>query len=313
MCAGAALGPRIPFRRRLFAMRWMTIGVLAFLGAMSTALADPPPPPPSGQPVPRPPPAKDEKKAEPEAQPKAEPKKPEGLVGTALDLALEVDAPKYVVVNQPFTVEVKAHNVGHLTLAGVTGAMRASGSTKTVSGSSTKHTAAKLEPGRHWVIKETFIAQKTGPTRIGVSFREERGWAASGALVEPSVQATPPPKSGKRPKAKTRRLDMKVGCEDVKFPQPGKPFAVTLWVENTGDVDLDGVLLAVRPEGGVTISAASKTKLAIKKLAKGERRELTLACTLARKAGPKTTLLTSAREQRGWTAAGLRLPIHKKP
>ncbi len=251
--------------------------------------------------------------ADPPAE-KAEAEAPKQLIAKRLDLDLEVNAPKYAVVGQPFTVEVKAHNVGHFTLSDMVGGIRATGSTKPVSGPSKNATRKQLKPGQHWVLRESFIAQSTGPARISMSFREGRGWAASGGYVSVDVQPTPPPKSGKQPTADVNRLDMQVGVTDVPLPKAGKAFPVSVWVTNTGDLALGPVILAVDTRGAVSISVKSKRRIEIKKLAKNETRVLTVQCTLDAKADPKkVALVVSAREGRGWTSAGAHLPIRTKP
>jgi hypothetical protein len=275
----------------------MAIGVLGFVLTLSAAaaFADPPP--------------------EPKAKAKAKPKEtPEFLSSQKLDLAVEIQAPKYVVVGKPFTIEVKAHNVGHVALANVSGGLRGSGSTKTASGKPGSFRTKKIEPGRHWIFKQTFIAQSPGPQRVSFAAREGLGWAATGGFVTIEALAAPPPKSGKQPAAVVQGLDVQVGVEDVAPPKPGTPFPVTFWVRNAGDVDLVGVVLAVKAQGGVTLDKTHPSKVSIAKLARGEIRKLTVHGTLAKDADPlKAVMLGSAREKRGWSAAGARLPIHKKP
>lgn len=99
------------------------------------------------------------------------------------------------------------------------------------------------------------------------------------------------------------RLDMEVYCS-VSSPivLVGDPFQATATVKNTGDLSLSNVVLALR--GGEGVVQVGKEELIVKiaKLEPGETREVH-ATFISDQVGERR-IDASAREERGWAAAG---------
>ena len=101
-----------------------------------------------------------------------------------------------------------------------------------------------------------------------------------------------------------RRLDMEVICTVTpsKVVLVGDPFTVTATVRNTGDLALANVTLALRGAEGVTQVGSEDLMLKIDKLEPNETREI--ARRFVSDEPGERRVSASAREERGWAAAG---------
>jgi hypothetical protein len=100
------------------------------------------------------------------------------------------------------------------------------------------------------------------------------------------------------------QLDMEVICtvSPSKVVLVGDPFEVTATVRNTGDMALSNVTLALRGSEGVTQVGNEDLQLKIPVLEPGETRQLTRRF-VSDSVGERR-VSASAREERGWAAAG---------
>ncbi len=101
-----------------------------------------------------------------------------------------------------------------------------------------------------------------------------------------------------------RRLDMEVMCrvEPGKTVLVGDPFTVTATVRNTGDLALANVTLALRGAEGVTQVGDQDLMIKIAKLEPNETREISRRFVSDEPGERRVS--ASAREERGWAAAG---------
>ena len=99
------------------------------------------------------------------------------------------------------------------------------------------------------------------------------------------------------------RLDMEVTChvEQAKV-LVGDPFDATARVTNTGDVPLANVTLALRGGSGTRCVGAEELQVVIESLEPGDSREI--RGTFTSDGVGERRIDASAREQRGWAAAG---------
>jgi hypothetical protein len=99
------------------------------------------------------------------------------------------------------------------------------------------------------------------------------------------------------------RLDMEVYCS-VSSPivLVGDPFQAKATVKNTGDLSLSNVVLALRGGDGVLQVGTSELIMKIPKLGPGETQEIS-ATFISDQVGERR-IDASAREDRGWAAAG---------
>ena len=99
------------------------------------------------------------------------------------------------------------------------------------------------------------------------------------------------------------RLDMEVYCS-VSSPMVlvGDPFEATATVKNSGDVALSNVVLVLRGGEGVQQLDKTELKITIPKLEAGQSKELK-ATFISDQVGERR-IDASAREERGWAAAG---------
>ncbi|MHC5011463.1 MAG: hypothetical protein ACYTG6_11005 [Planctomycetota bacterium] len=99
------------------------------------------------------------------------------------------------------------------------------------------------------------------------------------------------------------RLDMEVQCA-VLNPKVlvGDPFTATARVTNTGDTPLSNVTLALRGRSGVQQVGNEQLQLLIEKLEPGETRDI--RGTFKSDGVGERRIDASAREERGWAAAG---------
>ncbi|MDF1701091.1 MAG: hypothetical protein P1V36_08030 [Planctomycetota bacterium] len=100
------------------------------------------------------------------------------------------------------------------------------------------------------------------------------------------------------------RLDMEVRCHVTpsKIVLVGDPFEVTATVRNTGDLALSNVTLALRGHEGVTQVGSDALAVKIERLEPGEERSLTRKFVSDDPGERRVS--ASAREERGWAAAG---------
>ena len=100
------------------------------------------------------------------------------------------------------------------------------------------------------------------------------------------------------------RLDMEVRCvvTPSKIVLVGDPFEVTATVRNTGDLALSNVTLALRGHEGVTQVGSDALAIKIERLEPGEERSLTRKFVSDDPGERRVS--ASAREERGWAAAG---------
>lgn len=100
------------------------------------------------------------------------------------------------------------------------------------------------------------------------------------------------------------RLDMEVICTVApsKVVLVGDPFEVTATVRNTGDLALSNVTLALRGSDGVTQVGNEDLQILIPRLEPGESRQLKRRF-VSDSVGERR-VSASAREERGWAAAG---------
>ncbi len=101
-----------------------------------------------------------------------------------------------------------------------------------------------------------------------------------------------------------RRLDMEVICTVApsKIVLVGDPFTVNATVRNTGDMALANVTLALRGADGVTQVGSEDLMIRITKLEPNETREITRRFVSDEPGERRVS--ASAREERGWAAAG---------
>lgn len=99
------------------------------------------------------------------------------------------------------------------------------------------------------------------------------------------------------------RLDMEVTCS-VSSPivLVGDPFEATATVKNTGDMSLSNVVLALRGGEGVKQVGTTELKVTIPKLEPGQTHEV--KATFVSDTVGEGRIDASAREERGWAAAG---------
>lgn len=99
------------------------------------------------------------------------------------------------------------------------------------------------------------------------------------------------------------RLDMEVYCS-VSSPivLVGDPFQAKATVKNTGDMSLVNVVLALRGGEGVELVGNSELVVKIAKLEPGQTQEIS-ATFVSDQVGERR-IDASAREERGWAAAG---------
>ncbi len=100
------------------------------------------------------------------------------------------------------------------------------------------------------------------------------------------------------------RLDMEVRCvvTPSKIVLVGDPFEVTATVRNTGDLALSNVTLALRGHEGVVQVGKEELSISIERLEPGEDRSITRK--FVSDAVGERRVSASAREERGWAAAG---------
>ncbi|MDA1194346.1 MAG: hypothetical protein O2894_04110 [Planctomycetota bacterium] len=100
------------------------------------------------------------------------------------------------------------------------------------------------------------------------------------------------------------RLDMEVRCvvSPSKIVLVGDPFEVTATVRNTGDLALSNVTLALRGHEGVTQVGSEDLSIQIERLEPAEERTLTRRFVSDEPGERRVS--ASAREERGWAAAG---------
>jgi len=108
------------------------------------------------------------------------------------------------------------------------------------------------------------------------------------------------------------RLDMEVRCaiEPATTVLVGDPFTATATVKNTGTLPLSDVTLAISGSAGLTHVGAGPLKLLIPTLGVGEEKNLS-AEFVSETVGPKY-VSSSARDKRGWAAAGCNCPVQIK-
>jgi hypothetical protein len=101
-----------------------------------------------------------------------------------------------------------------------------------------------------------------------------------------------------------KRLDMEVICtvSPSNVVLVGDPFEVTATVRNTGDVALSNVTLALRGSDGVTQVGNDDLQITIPRLEPGDERQLKRRF-VSDSVGERR-VSASAREERGWAAAG---------
>ena len=100
------------------------------------------------------------------------------------------------------------------------------------------------------------------------------------------------------------RLDMEVVCtvSPSKIVLVGDPFEVRAVVRNTGDLALSNVTLALRGHEGITQVGSEELMIKIERLEPDETRDLTRR--FVSDAVGERRVSASAREERGWAAAG---------
>jgi hypothetical protein len=99
------------------------------------------------------------------------------------------------------------------------------------------------------------------------------------------------------------RLDMEVTCQVAQTsPLVGDPFQASARVTNTGDVPLANVTLALRGRSGVRQVGNEPLQVVIEKLEPGESRDI--RGTFVSDDVGERRIDASAREERGWAAAG---------
>ena len=101
-----------------------------------------------------------------------------------------------------------------------------------------------------------------------------------------------------------RRLDLELSCvlTPARGLQPGKRFRLTTTVRNTGDISLADVSMAIRPLDGVRQADEEQLAVTIEKLEPGEFHVVDR--WFISDAADKRRITASAREERGWAAAG---------
>ena len=111
------------------------------------------------------------------------------------------------------------------------------------------------------------------------------------------------PPAGAAEEEGCHRLDMEVYCS-VSSPivLVGDPFEATATVKNTGDLSLSNVVLALRGGEGVVQVGNTKLVVTIPKLEPGQTHEVK-ATFISDQVGERR-IDASAREERGWAAAG---------
>lgn len=112
------------------------------------------------------------------------------------------------------------------------------------------------------------------------------------------------PVTGEETDNDCRRLDMEVLCQVApsRVILVGDPFTVTATVRNTGDLALSNVVLALQGSKGVSQVGSNPLKLTIPKLDVGEERQI--SCQFVSNSVGERRVNASAREERGWAAAG---------
>ncbi len=112
------------------------------------------------------------------------------------------------------------------------------------------------------------------------------------------------PVTGEETDNDCRRLDMEVICkvEPSRVILVGDPFTVTATVRNTGDLALSNVVLALQGSKGVSQVGTQPLKITIPSLGVGEERSIT--CQFVSNSVGERRVNASAREERGWAAAG---------
>ena len=100
------------------------------------------------------------------------------------------------------------------------------------------------------------------------------------------------------------RLDMEVTCTVApsKTVLVGDPFEVTATVRNTGDLALSNVTLALKGSDGIAQVGSDQLMMKIPRLEPGESRQLRRR--FVSDAVGERRVSASAREERGWAAAG---------
>jgi hypothetical protein len=112
------------------------------------------------------------------------------------------------------------------------------------------------------------------------------------------------PVAGEESDNDCHRLDMEVICtvSPSKVVLVGDPFEVTATVRNTGDMALSNVTLALRGSDGVTQVGNDDLQMMIPRLEPSESRQL-VRRFVSDSVGERR-VSASAREERGWAAAG---------
>jgi hypothetical protein len=112
------------------------------------------------------------------------------------------------------------------------------------------------------------------------------------------------PVAGEETDNDCRRLDLEVLCQvsPSRIVLVGDPFSVTATVRNTGDMALSNVVLALQGSKGVTQVGSEPLKVTIPKLDVGEERQI--GCRFVSDSVGERRVNASAREERGWAAAG---------
>lgn len=266
-------------------------------------------PPPDGEPAPRT--ARDE--AAPEPAGGHPPEQPEPGVGQAYALTLESTGPSYVVVGETFEMTHVLSNVGTLTLTDVAFATRGTGGIESTPDAAARSTIERMLPGASVTRRVTYVARQAGKATVPTSARDQRGWAAAGSFAR--IRAG----TGAAPQDDTDalRLALSVRAELRTKLIPGEPFTVRLHVENRGDLALTNVKLGSSGLGGVERIGDTTPLPALAHFRPGARvhRDFEFVAPASGRAenrAVENTVLVSAREERGWAAAGGRLLLPRE-
>ncbi len=220
--------------------------------------------------------------------------------GVTWAMEMEADGPATVVVGRPFEVVFTVRNKLY-PLSSVTLAARGTG-LELVTDPSDAVTRFEEFKGRG-TLKVSFVAKEEGTWRVNGSAREERGWAAAGVYMDVVAKKAEHLVTRGRPKT----LQLQTYIEAPGAVKKGEMFAALLAVKNTGTLELRDVVYSVRGDAGLEGVGDAEHKRIIDRLAAGETRFLRVQM-IAAKSGDGL-LVASARESRGWAAAGAYLGV----
>ncbi len=224
--------------------------------------------------------------------------------GHPIRLELETNCPGYVVVNEPFEVLLRVHNVSRHALPKVVFGVQAHGKLEPAPGSKEPERWIDRMPGDYWrTLKANYVATEEGIFRLIASARDETGWAAAGLWIDVKAGTSPSTNTI----ANYDRLSLKVELTGPEVVTAGAPFRMTATVTNVGTQPLRGVELALSGEG-VEVVEGEKPRTRIDEL--GARHTQTLAAMFVSTARGKQRVNASARDEKGWAAAGAVLDVN---